>query len=581
MRRVQVPLKPSSDDRPSDEEQPGVRSWSFDRTQALPVDIVFRAVLGTVLLAAVGGQIRVWLSDRGLWNDEIYIANSLKYLSFKGLTGRLLYEQIAPPGWLIGEKALLRVLGPDEQILKVPEILAAIAIICLTAFAAYRSIGRLGAVVAAGLIAIAPMIYYYAGELKQYEVEAAAAMVIIVAAASIGGVARRGELSKRYVLVFAAVVAVASAGSYTAVVVLGGAAAGLVALFAASRRIWAAAIVGLACAPGLAVGIRQAIYRRELGVSPNQWDYFPHGNPPEGSGPIGTIRWLPQMWHWLLVNPFDWRFPLVAALLVAGGLVALVVRKQVVLAAVLGGVFVGAVGSAVVHGLPLEDRVSLYLVAPVAVAVAAGIDATIRLVAHTARQRPEHPGADRAATVRIVLAGALAAAAVAGLGAMVWPAATASYHEVVSPRVRDDGREMLKEVADRVQPGDVVLSYYFSEPLLKWYGSEWGLNLVGLAAMVPAKQCDPTSLGRAISGAKRVWYVRSAIYSKHPAQYSDWVVAALARKGTIVDEHTGFKASGGWTLVDLTKGPDPSPPPLSTNPAYACLNVSKVPHPQE
>jgi hypothetical protein len=170
-----------------------------------------------LLLAGVAGQIRVWASDRGLWNDELYIANSLKHLRVTKLAGPLLYAQVAPPGWLAGEKTILKVLGPDEQLLKLPQVTAAIMVLLLTAVAAHYAIGRWASLVAVGLVVTSPLVYYYAGELKQYSVEAALAMVILVAAGAYGSVAVAAPPSRRQVITFAAVAAVASAGSYSSI----------------------------------------------------------------------------------------------------------------------------------------------------------------------------------------------------------------------------------------------------------------------------------------------------------------------------------------------------------------------------
>ncbi len=534
--------------------------------------MVDRVLLSALLIAGAGGQIRVWASDRGLWNDEIYIANNIKHLRITELTGQLLYLQVAPPGWLAGEKTILKAFGPNEQVLKLPEVIAAIVVLLLTAVAAGQAVGRWGCLVAVGLVATSPMVYYYAGELKQYAFEAALAMVILVAAAWLGRAVASTPPNRRHVVAFAAVAAVASAGIYSALVVLAGAAAGIGFLQALQRRWQAVLVTALAAAPGLLVGIGQAALRWRLGFMRNQHGFFPHGFAPEHAGPIGTLRWLPDMWQGLIVSPFDWGHPVIALILVAAGLATMVIRGRQVWAAMLAGVFVAAVGAGAVRGLPLEGRVALYMVAPVAIAVAAAADGALRAGAAAARSLPGRIPA----AARLLPAALLAIAMAAGLTVVVRPAAVSSYHQVIRPRYRDDGRDMLREVASRLRPGDVVVAYYFSEPLMTWYGPQYRLPTVGLAVLKAEQDCEPATVDQRLAGARRVWYVHGAKLSRHPIAYQQWVVGHLAQRGTVVEQSTGFRASG-WTLIDLTAGPDPSPPPAGSDPAYACLGIGRLP----
>jgi hypothetical protein len=536
--------------------------WGAGRT-------VHCVLLGVLLFGGAAGQIKVWASDRGLWNDELHIADNLKYLRFTQLAGPLLYVQTAPPGWLAGEKTLLKVLGPDEQVLKLPEVAAAIVVLLLTAVAGWYAIGRWASLVAVGLVVTSPLLYYYAGELKQYAFEAAMAMAILVAAGAYGSVAvGPAPPGRRRVFTFAAVAAVASAGSYSALMVLAGAAAGI-GLVQVWRRRWRGVLVTVAAAiPGLLVGLGQAALRRRHPFLGNQYDFFPHGFAPEHAGPIGILRWLPDMWRGFVASPLEWRYPALVLLLVVAGLASLVGRGRPVWAAMLAGVFVVAVGAGAVRAYPVEGRVSLYLVAPAAIAVAAAVDGAARILA-SALGRPPAPA-------RLLAATLLAVATAVGLVSLARPAAAGAYDEVTQPWYRDEGRDVLRDVESRLRPGDVVVAYVFSETLISWYGPQYRLPTVGLAVLSSRNACDPAAVGRRLASAERVWYVHGARLSTHPSPYHAWVVGQLARHGTIVAHGEGFR-SAGWTLIDLSAGPDPSPPPTGDDPAYACLSIRRLP----
>src|SRR5688572_8086669 len=116
------------------------------------VDVLWRVLMTTIVLSGVAGIVAVWASDRGLWNDEVVIALSLREESFIGLTGPLIAKQVAPPGWLMSEKALFEMLGGDEQVLRLPQMLAAVALLGLTATIAHHVLGRWAALAATGLV---------------------------------------------------------------------------------------------------------------------------------------------------------------------------------------------------------------------------------------------------------------------------------------------------------------------------------------------------------------------------------------------------------------------------------------------
>jgi hypothetical protein len=532
---------------------------------------LYRIVLGALLLVTAAGQVRVWASDRGLWNDEIYVTNNLLFRTLRGLTGPLLYLQVAPPGWLAGEKAILKMFGPDEQVLKLPSVIAAITVLALTAYAAQQATGRWGSLVAVGLLGTSHLLYYYAGELKQYAFEAALAMVIIVAAGAYGKVATGPTpVSRRRVLAFAGITTVASMGSYSALVVLAGAAAGIGVLQAAQRRWRALAVTALAATPGLLVGVGQAAMRWRLGFMRGQHDFFPHGFPPQDAGPIDILRWLPEMWQGFVASPLGWRYPLVVLVLVVAGLACLAARGRPLWAAMLGGVFLAAIGAAAFRGFPFEGRVALYLIAPMAIAVAAAIAAAVDAVVAGVRQA----GGRR--MLRPALAALLAVVATAALALAVRPSAVNAYHQVTQPRYRDDGRDMLREVVAQLRPGDVVVAYYFSEPLLTWYGRQYKLPTVGLAVLQPAEACDSATVELRLTGATRVWYVHGAKLSRHPDDYQQRVVDHLATHGAVVARSSGFRASG-WALVDLTAEPDAGSVPAFADSTYACLAIGRLP----
>lgn len=530
-----------------------------------------RVALAAVLALAATGQVRVWATGRGLWGDELAISINLQERAFTELAGRLLYYQVAPVGWLATGKAILLGLGDDERLLRLPSLVAGLLTLALVAVVAGRAVGRWAAVAAVGLVGATPAVLYYAGELKQYSVETAAGMALVVTGAAL---ARRHRRRAWWPVPAAAAVAVAAVLlSYSALVVLAGVVVGAVTHLALQRRWRTALAVAAAMAPAGLLGARLAWHRRSLPLHPEQERFFPTGFPAPGGGPRGVLRWLPEMWSGLVANPLGWNHPWWTLLLVAAGLVALTTGGRRRWAAILGGVLAAATGAAALHGLPMADRVALYLVPVILLLAVAGLAGLARACAHLARRcRLRHAAVPTAAAV------ALALTAAAG------PPLGDGLAEVTHPRVRDFGREALWTVARRLQPGDVVVAYHFSHKTIRWYGPRTGVTAAGLLRLVPGESpdCRPERLEEVLAGARRVWYVYGARWSRHPGDYQVRVARAFMDRGRVAAMHDYGRASGGWILVDLHAGPvrrplpagsGYQPPPVPPDPALDCLTV--------
>jgi hypothetical protein len=274
------------------------------------------------------------------------------------------------------------------------------------------------------------------------------------------------------------------------------------------------------------------------------------------------------MWTGFVTVTLQWRYPLLILILVLAGLVLLIRRGRALWAAMLGGVLLMAVLAAAARGLPLADRVATWLIAPTVLLVVAGLDGAARLLLLGAWWSR----IGRAASVTLV-----ALLAVVVLPVVATPAAEAAYRQARDPRIKDAGPAALADVADQVQPGDVVLVYWFSYRMARWYGPEHGLAPHNVRLYPPGHDnCDPQRLAEWLGDARRVWYVHGRNLSGEPRDYPERVAAALATEGTIsavrpfaADRYSDSTAA--WVLVDLTAGPDPRPPTVEPSADFHCL----------
>jgi hypothetical protein len=566
----------------------GVRERSGEWWRGLGAsERLWWVVASAIVVAGLGAQVRVWASDRGFWGDEVYIADSLSGLGWGGMFGVLRHNQVAPPGWMVAEKLLYRTLGGDEHVLRLPALIGAGVVLVLTGVLTYRMVGRWAALLAMALVATSPKILEYSGELKQYAVEAGAAVVVLLVTWM--GVRSSGPWPerRRAVLISAAVLLGCAAVSYTAIIVLVGATAGA-ALWLISRRRWADMwiVVGTAM-PGTLLVTALILRRLTSPLMSGQDSFFPNGLPPQGAGPVQLVQWLPTLWRGFVATPLFWQYPFAVLLLVVGGLVALVVRGRGVWAAMLGATFAVAVVVAAVRAFPVEDRVALYLVAPIVMLIAAALDGAARLAGRSV-VRLRASRTSRAGAVGVaVAAGLVLAVGVCVAGASAAPAVRDGLQQARTPQYRDPFRDAMRDVAGRLRPGDVVLVYDFTEVQAIWYWRPLGVPIAGEASMTTTEQCHPSSLTTVLAGAHRVWYLKGAHLTFHPDDYQQRVAAVLQASGTFIGarDFVGYSSypatvtseETGWELFDLDAGPDPHPQRPSSSTAFACLDIERLP----
>jgi hypothetical protein len=141
-----------------------VRQWWRSALGDKPVErVAFVLVaLGCVLRAAP------FLAEGSLWLDEAMVADSIVHRDWAGLLQPLTYNQVAPLGWLMVERASFLVLGGSDLSLRAPALLAGIASLLLFARVARRSFDTHGFILAIAAFAISYVLVRYSAEVKPY-----------------------------------------------------------------------------------------------------------------------------------------------------------------------------------------------------------------------------------------------------------------------------------------------------------------------------------------------------------------------------------------------------------------------------
>lgn len=111
--------------------------------------------------------------------DEVRLALNIGARSWIGLTRPLDYDQTAPLLFLWAEKLATVLGGVNEYALRALPFAAAVALPPLVWLVGRRLVGASGAVMAAAITAVCPLVLQYARQVKPYTVDAVVALVLL------------------------------------------------------------------------------------------------------------------------------------------------------------------------------------------------------------------------------------------------------------------------------------------------------------------------------------------------------------------------------------------------------------------
>ena len=399
------------------------------------------------LAAGVGARLWQYAANPSLYLDELAVArNILDRPLGRLLAEPLAYDQVAPAGFLLGEKLVVLALGGGERALRLLPLGAGIAALGLFYALAGRVLRGWGWPVAVALFALAVPLVRDGTQVKQYSLDVVAMIVVLTAA--VGWRVRRTMASAGLLCVagaaglcvsHAAVLGLAAVGLALTGCVLGerDRAAARVVLWV--DLLWALLAAGAVVATLRNVSPATQVYLRA---------YWRDGFMPLG---VNGLRWL---WS-NLVDLFGvtLRYAAPRVFVVVGCLGAMSLwrrRKDVVLLAVMP--LLVAFVAAAAHLYPFRGRLTLFLLPSILLLVAEG--------GEWLRERLTH---------RWTMAG------YAGLLLLVLPAVRAIWR--FPPAYRpDDVRPVLAVLRARWQPGDVAYTYFASWQAIAFYAPKYGFG---------------------------------------------------------------------------------------------------------
>ncbi len=183
-------------------------------------------------------RVVVYLSNRGMWLDELSLKGNIVDKAVLDFSENLTNDQLAPFGFLILQRALVRVLGDSNFAMRLVPFGAGISALYLFAHLSRRILTRRAAMVALVLFAFSDDLIYYSSEMKPYSVDLAVGLAISLAALEAIG----SPASARSVSRLAVAAAVAPWWSFSSAFVVAGCGAVLILESLISRRYFSAAI---------------------------------------------------------------------------------------------------------------------------------------------------------------------------------------------------------------------------------------------------------------------------------------------------------------------------------------------------
>ncbi|MGB3615503.1 MAG: hypothetical protein WBA10_17045, partial [Elainellaceae cyanobacterium] len=170
-------------------------------------------------LIAVGVLLRLvqFAARRSLWGDEAKLALNIVDRTYPELFQVLDYDQVAPVGFLLVEKAVTQVLGSGEAALRLFPLLAGIAALGLTYQLARQILSPIAVPIALAFVALSDRLVYYSAEVKPYALDVAMTLAILVC----GSVTPK-TITKTQAVQAALIGAIALWLSYPAVLTLAG-----------------------------------------------------------------------------------------------------------------------------------------------------------------------------------------------------------------------------------------------------------------------------------------------------------------------------------------------------------------------
>ena len=496
------------------------------------------------VLASIGVGLRLWqyLANNSLWIDEAALARNVIDRPLATLLQPLDYAQVAPPGFLLAEKAVVSLLGSSELALRFFPLCCGLFSLVLFWRVAARTLTGWAVPYAVGLFALGTPLVYFSSQVKQYSTDTAATVLLMWIALWF----RQGPSDLRRALVAAGVGAVTVWFSHPAMLVLAGTGMALaISSLTEGRRAAHRDVLVIGVVWALSAGLAAAVAVRTVPAADRaylDW-YWSDGFMPVPPRTLNEAFWIwNQLTHlfgtfasWLRRTSGGLGYPWspVFVLVAVAGILGLWRRRRDTALILLGPVLAAMIGAAL-HVYPFTGRALSFLLPVFLLATAAGAHHVLT----------NWPGRLQFASpaLLVLLAGYPAYAAVAAL----------------PPEMVEHLRPVMAAVSERRQRSDDTYVYYAAGQAFMYYAPRFGLTgqnvVMGRCSMTDAR-VYLRDLDR-FRGQPRVWIIATharlgGVEVRTMTDYLD----AIGRRLDMVEVRAtaNFPSTAAWAyLYDLS-----------------------------
>jgi hypothetical protein len=412
-----------------------------------------------LILICIGAVLRIWqgTADTSLYIDEIAVARDVLQRPVLSLVTRPLPDQVAPKGFLLALKVAVKAFGPTDLALRMYSLVASVASLLLFWRLAVQLHGGAGPM-AMALFASAIPLVSFGSQAKQYSGDVFTTVLLLWLAVES---AVKGKESLRWRWF---------AGLAGALAVWFSHPAALVAISLAAVVMWLKKGMngkGTKLIPVLGLwGVSAAAATADAvwSVAPEMRVYVQQVWAP-GFLPLPPTRAVAMLWPWDQIKallgrglPASLTYPepgLYFVLILVGFWILW--RRQRTLAYCLLAPVAVTLGAAVAHRYPFADRLILFLVPILLLALGSGIETVREWVS-----RGSHSFWFKAP-------GWLAYGALGG--AAFWPIIRTPpvYHV-------EDMKPVLAYLQSQRRPADRIYTYYGAAPATAFYAGRYGLH---------------------------------------------------------------------------------------------------------
>jgi len=412
--------------------------------------------------------------------DEAALAHNIIGRPWTRLLGWLDYSQVAPPGFLLLEKAVVSAFNSSEFSLRLVPLFCALASVWLSWLVCRRLFTPLPAMLPFGLFALTTSLADAPMRAKPYEGDIAASLLIVLMALMLFD--RPLRLSRAIGLSLVSSLTVLF--SFPSILVLAG--ASLAALnnarrdAARRRELLAAAAVWI-----VAAGLGVLVATRSLSPADAaymRWFWKP-AFMPLGPTPITSLMWLGHQLKATFRWTLDYRASAIWSLAAAAGVWSLLRRKQDAALLLILPVVLAVVASAAQRYPFFSGRTQLYLIPALLILAGEGAYWSQRALldgfSHPCSGRPSGRPSDRLKPVvythvKTALAHAKWIAAVPYL-LLIGLGVQATWH-AWGFQGNSDLRGVFHYVRDHWRPGDRLYVHFATAQVFMYYAPQLGFT---------------------------------------------------------------------------------------------------------